>query len=144
MRGSENAGSPLKRREKMNYNDYIQFVKERAGFKSDDAAKKAIHAVLEALGQRITIGQAEDVAAALPSELRPYLMQTPAAEPFDLNVFLEKIGAKEGVNTAAAGEHARAVLSVLAEWIPRAELRDTLAQIPNDMRSLFVWIKKAA
>lgn len=128
----------------MNYNDYIQFVKERGGIRSDDAAKKAIESVLEVLGQRITIGQAEDVAAALPVELRPYVMQTPDAEPFNVTEFLKRVSEKEGVAGKTAEDHARAVLSVLAEWIPRAELRDTLAQIPNDMRNLFAQIKKAA
>jgi uncharacterized protein (DUF2267 family) len=128
----------------MNYNDYIQFVKERAGIKSDDVAKKAIESVLEVLGQRITIGQAEDVAAALPSQLRPYLRQGPVAERFNLSEFLERISEREDVDVATAGDHAHAVLSVLADWIPTAELRDTLAQIPNDMRYLFIWAKKAA
>lgn len=128
----------------MNYTDYIKFVKERAGIKTDDAVKKAIESVLEVFGQRITIGQTDDVAAALPPELRPYLRQTPGAEPFNLGEFLTRVSEKEGVDVTTAGDHARAVLSVLADWIPRAELRDTLAQIPNDMRNLFVWIKKAA
>lgn len=138
------AGRSDQEERKMNYHDYIEFVKERAGLSSDDAAAKAIHAVLEVLGQRITIGQAEDVAAALPLELRQYLRQSPGAEPLDLNEFLARVGDKEGVDLPTAGDHSRAVLSVLAEWIPRAELRDTLEQIPNDMRSLFVWRKKAA
>ncbi len=128
----------------MNYNDYIQFVKERNHFKSDDAAKKAIETVLEVLGQRIPHGQAEEIAAALPPGLKPYLSQTPEAEPFNRAEFLMKISGREGVDLATAEEHARAVLSVLAEWIPSAELRDTLQQIPNDMRNLFVWVKKAA
>lgn len=128
----------------MNYKDFMQFVKERSGIKSDDAAKKAIESVLEVLGQRITIGQAEDVAAALPPELRPYLRQTPGADPFNLSEFLIRVSEKEGVAVTTAEHHARAVLSVLADWIPRAELRDTLKQIPNDMRNLFVSMKKAA
>lgn len=128
----------------MNYNDYIQFVKERAGIKSDETARKAIESVLEVLGQRITIGQAQDIAAALPPELKPYLMQTPLAEPFNLSDFLLRVSEKEGVSVPTAEDHARAVLSVLADWIPRAELRDTLEQIPNEMRNLFVWVKKAA
>jgi uncharacterized protein (DUF2267 family) len=135
---------PIKEIE-MNYNDYIQFVRERAGIKSEDAAKKAIESVLEVVGQRITLGQAEDIAAALPPELRPYLRQTPEAEAFDVNEFLKRISDKEGVDVRTAEGHARAVLSVLGEWIPRAELRDTLEQIPNDMRNLFYeWVKKAA
>jgi uncharacterized protein (DUF2267 family) len=128
----------------MNISDYIQVVRQRAGIRSDDAAKKAIESVLEVLGQRITIGQAEDLAAALPPELRPYLRQLPEAQVFGLAEFLRRVSERESVDSGTAEEHARAVLSVLAEWIPRAELRDTLEQIPNDMRSMFSWVKGAA
>ncbi len=128
----------------MNLKDYVQFVKERSAIRSDEAAKRAIEAVLQILGQRISPGQAEDIAVMLPPQLKPFLMQTDAPEKFNLPEFLKRISEKEQVSPAVAEEHARAVLSVLAEWIPRAELRNTLAQIPNDMRNLFEWIGCAA
>lgn len=128
----------------MNYQDFIHFVQERSRFSSEDAARKAIEGVLEVLGQRVASGQAEDVAAALPPELKPYLRQTPAAEPFNMPEFLIKVGGKEGVDLRTAEDHARAVLSVLGEWMPRPELRDTLEQLPNEMRNLFIWVKNVA
>jgi uncharacterized protein (DUF2267 family) len=128
----------------MNYNEYIKFVKERSGTTSDDAAKRTIETVLEVLGQVVTAGQAEDLAEALPPELKPFLRQMPGARPLSLNEFLARIREKERVPSGTAEIHARAVLSVLAEWIPRAELRDTLEQIPNEIRPLFTWIAKAA
>ncbi len=128
----------------MNLKDYVEFVKERSNIQSDAQAEKAIEVVLQVLGERISPEQAEDIASVLPPQLKFYLMQTPAAEKFHLPQFLERISQREGVNMQAAEEHARAVLSVLAEWIPRAELRNTLAQIPNDMRNLFEWMQTAA
>lgn len=128
----------------MNYGDYVRFVRERARIGSEEAAKKAIASVLEVLGQRITAGQATDIADELPPEIRSPLMQTPGAEPFDLREFLARVSRKEGVDVATAGDHAHAVLSVLAEWIPSKELRDTLEQIPVDMRYLFIWAARAA
>lgn len=69
----------------------------------------------------------------------------PEPGAFDRNAFLKRVSDKEGVDLRTAEEHSRAVLSVLGEWIPRAELRDTLEQIPNDMRNLFYErVKKAA
>ncbi len=129
----------------MNYGDFVHFVKERSTFKSDEAVRKAVESVLKVLGEKISIGQAVDIAAALPAELKPYLMQTPEAEKFNLEDFLRIVGQEEGVDTRTAEEHARAVLTVLGEWIPRAELRDTLAQMPSDMRNLFYsWEKEVA
>ncbi|OGW33881.1 MAG: hypothetical protein A2010_16545 [Nitrospirae bacterium GWD2_57_9] len=131
----------------MKYDDFAQFVKERTRFRSDEDANRAISSVIELLGQRISSSQAVDIAAALPPEVRPYLMQrvqTPEAEPFALEKFLSAVGERTGVDRAAAGEQARAVLSVVGEWLPREELRDTLAQLPNEMRGFFEWMKKAA
>jgi uncharacterized protein (DUF2267 family) len=122
----------------------MEFVRERGRLRSDAATGKAIKAVLAVLGERISVGQAEDIAAALPQELRPYVRRTVQAEPFTLSAFLAKVAEQEEVDIATAEEHCRAVLTVLGEWIPRAELRDTLEQLPNEMRGLFTRIEKAA
>lgn len=129
----------------MNYYDsYIRSVREHAWFASDIDAVKAIRAVLEVLGRRITIGQADDLAAALPVDFRPSLRKSPDAEPFGLDEFLAQIAEKEGVDAATAEEHARAVLSALADAAPRDELLDTLEQVPKEIRALFARTRKAA
>ncbi len=128
----------------MNIKDFTRFVRARARFTSDAAAVKAVEAVLQALGERISIGQAEDLAAALPVDLRHYLRQTVQAQAMTRSEFLEGVAEREGTDAATAEKHCLAVLSVLGEWVPRAELRDTLEQLPNEMRDLFTWVGKAA
>lgn len=129
----------------MNYYDqYIRTVRSRAWFASDVDAVAAIRAVLEVMGQRITIGQADDLATALPLDFRPSLRQSPDAQSFGLDEFLSRVAEREGVDMRAAAEHARAVLSALADAVPKNELLDTLEQLPKEMRDLFVQAKKAA
>jgi uncharacterized protein (DUF2267 family) len=128
----------------MLYYHYVQFVKERAGFSEDHDAEKAIRAVFEVLGQRISLEQAEALAETLPVEIREYIKQNPWARPFGLKEFVAQVGNKEGVDPQTATVHARAVLSVLAEYVPSIELLITVDQIPKDIRRLFLWIEKAA
>jgi uncharacterized protein (DUF2267 family) len=129
----------------MNYYDsYVRSVRERTWFASDIEAVKAIRAVLEVLGRRITIGQADDLAVALPVDFRPSLRKSPGAASFGLDEFIALITEKEGTDAATADEHARAVLSALADASPRDELLDTLEQLPKEMRDLFVRTRKAA
>lgn len=129
----------------MIYNDpYIQRVRACARFTSDEDAVMAIRAVLEIPGQRITRGQADDLAPALQVDFRRYLRQPSGAQPFGLDEFLMRVADKEGVDSATAAEHARAVLSALAEVVSREELIDTLEQLPKEIRDLFTLSKKAA
>jgi uncharacterized protein (DUF2267 family) len=126
------------------YNQFIRSVRDRAWFASDVDAVTAIRAVLEVLGRRITIGQADDLAAAIPVDLRPSLRQSPAAQPFGRDEFLAQIADREGIDPATAAEHARAVLSALADAAPPDEVLDTLEQLPREIRVFFSRPGKAA
>jgi uncharacterized protein (DUF2267 family) len=129
----------------MNYYDsYIRSVRERAWFPSDVDAVKAIRAVLEVLGRRISISQADDMAVAVPVDFRHSLRQSQTAQSFGLSEFLDQVADREGVDADTAEEHARAVLSALADAAPRDELLNTLEQLPREIRALFAWTRKAA
>lgn len=128
----------------MIYYHYVLFAKERAGLTEDSDAEKAIRAVFEVLGLRISLEQAAELAGTLPLEIRGYLMQNPWPRPFGIEAFLAEVGEREGVDRAAAEIHARAVLSVLADFLPSAELLKTLDQLPKEIRHLFLWKEEAA
>ncbi len=119
-------------------------MRDRARFTSDIDVVKAIRAALEVLGQRITFGQADDLAAALPADFKRFLKQSPLAQPFGIDEFLAQIADREGVDPATAEEHARAVLSTLADNAPKDELVDTFEQLPKEIRNLFMRTGKAA
>jgi uncharacterized protein (DUF2267 family) len=120
--------------------DFVRRVAERANLDFDDAVV-ATAAVLEALGYRITRGEADDIEAFLPRELHPPIdlgeaASGGAARRLTLEEFLDRIGDLEGAHRNIAREHAHAVLATLREALPEAEVHDLLAQLPKEYRPL--------
>jgi uncharacterized protein (DUF2267 family) len=111
-------------------------VEQVAGITRPEA-EQAVRATLETLAERITGGEADDIAAFLPPELRPLLTSAPEpAEGFGLDEFLRRVAEREGVDEAGAREHARAVFVALGVAVAPGELRDMAAQLPNDFEPL--------
>jgi uncharacterized protein (DUF2267 family) len=125
---------------RLDADEFVRRVAARAGL-DFDAAVLATTAVLEALGYRITKGEAEDIEAFLPRELHPPIelgeaASGGAARRLTLDEFLDRIGDLEGVRRDDAREHAHAVLVTLREALPEPEVNDLLSQLPKDYRPL--------
>jgi uncharacterized protein (DUF2267 family) len=109
-------------------------VAEAAGI-PEDVAEDAIAATLETLGERISEGEAEDLARHLPDSLAPFLTRPGGeAEPFDANEFFRRIAEREATDEQTAERHARAVIAALARREGRKELHDMLSQLPRELR----------
>jgi uncharacterized protein (DUF2267 family) len=125
------------------YDELLLRVMERSGL-DRERARRAVHAVLDALAIRITAGQAEDLEQLLPIELRPALERGRARArgravpmPMPLEAFLEAVAKLEDASKAEAAEHARAVLQVVREAVGEQEWQDTTAQLPDEYRTLW-------
>jgi uncharacterized protein (DUF2267 family) len=125
---------------KIDADEFVRRVAARAliGF---DEAVRATAAVLEALGYRITRGEAGDIEAFLPRELHPPIdlgeaASSGAARRLSLDEFLDRIAGLEGVTRHEARQHARAVLTTLRESLPEPEFHDLVAQLPKAYRPL--------
>jgi uncharacterized protein (DUF2267 family) len=117
---------------------FLTTVEQAAGLPREQA-ERTILATLRTLAERITGGEARDIAAFLPRELRPLLTDTPEpAEGFDLDEFLRRVAEREGegVDRQAALEHARAVFTALGVAVAPGELRDMASQLPRDFEPL--------
>jgi uncharacterized protein (DUF2267 family) len=120
----------------MRYATFLDTVADAAGLTSEEAERAAV-ATLTTLAERITRGEADDIAAFLPRELRPIVSSVPApAEPFGRDEFVRRIAVREGVDEATAYEHARAVFVALGAAVASGELRDMAAQLPSDFEPL--------
>ena len=59
----------------MQYEEFLNKVQDRLGPAQPDEARRAIIATLETLGERISGGEASDLAEQLPEELKEPLHQ---------------------------------------------------------------------
>jgi uncharacterized protein (DUF2267 family) len=126
----------------MLYEQYKLFVRERADVQTDQAAEQAIRCVFEVLDMMLTVEQAQALAETVPLEIRDHLGNNRWQHRFDLVQFRDNIAAKEGHDPKTAEEHAAAVLSVLAEYLPSPALLKVLDSMPVEVRRLFNWMKK--
>lgn len=101
------------------------------------AAENAITATLETLNERITGGEARDLAAQLPEEIQPALRpKAEEAEGFSSGEFYRRVAEHEGVEIETARIEAWAVMRVLREAVTPGELDDMVAQLPEDFNTL--------
>jgi uncharacterized protein (DUF2267 family) len=112
---------------------FAKTVAEAAGI-DPATAERAIEATLVTLGQRISEGEAADLARHLPDSLAAWLVQRGEAQAFGADEFFRRVAEREGTDPETAERHARAVLAALARREGRKELHDMLSQLPRELR----------
>ena len=122
----------------MQYEEFVNKVQDRIGLAQPDEARRAITATFSTLSERISLGEASDLAAQLPQELKEPLHRAGEdAEEFSLEEFLRRVGERGSVNADAARDHASAVMTVLEEAVSGGEWDDVRAQLPREFEPLF-------
>src|SRR5215217_2791999 len=100
----------------MRYEKFVGRVENRIQNPRPGEAERAVIATFETLGERISGGEASDLAAQLPEELAEPLFRAGGdAEGFGLRAFFQRIAEKEGTDVNKATEHASAVMAVLGQ-----------------------------
>lgn len=116
----------------MQTHEFVSAVKESTGLPDNDSAQRAVQATLAVLGQRLSGGEAKDLASQLPGGLKEYLPDEGAGERFDVSTFYERIAEREGVTTAQARQHARAIAKGLETALTDGEWNNVTSQLPTD------------
>jgi uncharacterized protein (DUF2267 family) len=119
------------------YERFLHRVYARGPFPDEDAARRAIDAVLETLGERLAHGEVEDLIALLPVELHPPLRRGDVAtdgkaEQMTLIEFIERVDDRTGVGLETGEDYARAVLGTLRETIGDDEFADIASELPRE------------
>lgn len=117
----------------MSHEAFRQQVAEAAGI-DPDAAEQAIQATLVTLGEKISEGEAEDLARHLPDEFAPLIVQRGNARSFSADEFFRRIAEREGTDPETAERHARAVVAALALRVGHREFGEMLAQLSRELR----------
>jgi uncharacterized protein (DUF2267 family) len=118
------------------YEQFIKTIQHKADLSWDDA-EQAAHVTLQTLAERLSEGEARDIARQLPGDLGESLKTDTNSEAFRGDEFLRRIGEREGVDLDTAERLARAVFVALARTISEDELEDMLAELPKDFAPLF-------
>jgi uncharacterized protein (DUF2267 family) len=104
------------------------------------AAQHTVQAVLTPFLERLSGGQADDLARALraPDGVVPgtATLRNRPAEAFDRAEFLRRVAEREGTDEATARRHAAVVLHALQLVAPPRETRDAVDQLPGDFADL--------
>ncbi|WP_130330978.1 DUF2267 domain-containing protein [Micromonospora kangleipakensis] len=120
----------------MGYEDFIDAVARRSGVPVDQATA-ITRATLETLADRISGGEARDLAKQLPEGLDAHLRKPREhAEPFGVEDFAQRVGARAGVDVVLAKAAIPAVLTTLREAVPGDEFEGMAAQLPSEFRGV--------
>jgi uncharacterized protein (DUF2267 family) len=114
---------------------FMTTVQQKARLSRPDA-ERATRATLETLAERLSAGEARDLAAELPPEIAPWIATTGNAQAFDVDEFLRRVAEREGVDLEAAERHARAVFDALGRTVSAGEIDDMVAELPKDFEPL--------
>jgi uncharacterized protein (DUF2267 family) len=120
----------------VDYQTFIDTEAQRAGLPQDQAESVA-HATLQTLADRITGGEARDLAAQLPKQLQDDLQkEREIADPFDVDEFVRRVSERADVDAATARTGAMATLITVREAVTPGEFDDVTSQLPQEYRGL--------
>jgi uncharacterized protein (DUF2267 family) len=120
----------------MDYETFEKTVSSRAGMPRD-RARELIRATLETLAERLTRGEADDLASQLPKPAKEWLNTgPPEAERFGLDEFIRRVSDRTRVPPEDARAAVRAVFTTLREGVTGGEFKDVMSQLPKEFSQL--------
>lgn len=117
----------------MNFDEFTGEVQHRLELSGTGETVRAIRATLMTLGQRIPEGNAEDLAASLPIEIKWYLTGAvhEHGQRFDWQEFVERVSEVERADPADAAYHARVIVDVVRSQVPESDFHQLRDMLPE-------------
>ncbi|PZE27372.1 MULTISPECIES: DUF2267 domain-containing protein [unclassified Curtobacterium] len=123
----------------MDAGEFVDLVAQRADIThTRTRARPITDATLLTLAERLSGGEAADLAAELPEELRtPLLRDGEASERFGADEFCRRVAERAGVDADTALEGATVVFAVLHEAVSKGVWDHVTTQLPKEYVALF-------
>ena len=121
----------------MNYQQFIDRVRERGLISDLDHAARAATAIVQTLSERLEGGESGDLLAQLPKALQLTVRPYESSMAYGEREVVKKVREREGVSIDDARRHIRAVFTTLEEATSSGEMSHLRAQLPQDYASLF-------
>jgi len=117
----------------MNFDEFTGEVQHRLQLANTGETLRAIRATLMTLGERIPEGNAEDLAASLPIEIKWYMTGAvhEHGQRFDWKEFVERVSEIENADPADAAYHARIIVDFVRTQVPESDFRQLRDQLPE-------------
>ncbi|WBB69945.1 DUF2267 domain-containing protein [Micromonospora sp. WMMD812] len=120
----------------MDNSEFIGSVAKRLRTSPEQATAIA-RATLTTLAERIESGEAKDLAAQLPDELRGYASGPPGETGrFSFTSFINQVSGRAEVDSSQARDGVRAVFDTLREALPPGAYDDIVTQLPAEFWQL--------
>ncbi|MFD8804631.1 DUF2267 domain-containing protein [Streptomyces sp. NPDC059597] len=120
----------------MDYNTFLDTVTRRAPV-PPEKVEPLTRATLETLAERLTRGEAKDLASELPKPLKESLVSpTPEAQRFAFDEFVNRVSSRAGLSPHEAREGIRAELTTLRDAVSEGEFRQVMSQLPSEFEAL--------
>lgn len=120
----------------MDNSEFIDSVARRLRT-SPEQATAITRATLTTLAERIDGGEARDLSARLPDELRAYAFAPrDKAQRFGVDVFVQQVSGRAEVDGTTARAGMRAVFDTLREALPPGDYDDVVTHLPAEFWEL--------
>ncbi|SDZ28540.1 Uncharacterized conserved protein, DUF2267 family [Micromonospora pattaloongensis] len=123
----------------MRYDQFLNNVRDRGGYRDRQEAERIAQVVLAVLARRLDPGEAQHLASQLPVQAAVIVVDQagPSAQALSTREFLAQVAERTGGSDRTAQWDASAVLSTVADAITGGELHDVLTQLPSGYAALF-------
>lgn len=122
----------------MDSQEFLDRVREKSGVESTDEAEGVAEAALATLGERISGGQAADLAVYLPGEFAGALVDAEEeAESYSPAEFVERAASRLEADPREARTAVEAALSTLGDVVDERAYEDAVRQLPDEYGALF-------
>lgn len=119
--------------------EFLETVQERTNVESSDAAREITVETLRTLGERLSEGEASDLALYLPESFEETLVESSdeSITAYSFDEFAHRVAEREGVENEIAKTHVQAVGGTLAETVSETELDAAKKQLPDEFGVFF-------